>query len=542
MTSTMDRVDGPRHAFCQRCLLAILALWTGQLPLPPPVAGQGLVLVSPEEYDQIPVASPPLAFTALPSHADMSQYLPHPRSQGEQGSCVAWAVAYGLKTYQESAELGRPPAGPDQVFSPAYIYNQLVANRPNADCDTGTSIPAALNILKNQGAATLAEFPYDPSSCQKLPTLPIHADASVRKIADWGRVDLDEYSMKAQLAAGTPVVISMCVGPDFHSHGSGVFRGDRGEAIIRDANNHPRCADGGHAMLVTGYDDDLGAYRLLNSWGDDWGDQGYAWLSYGAFSRQVRGAYVAWDMPTWDPEERETQLRRELAAAEARVRAAEARADSAETRARVAAEARTEEIEVRADSAEAAARIASDSIARLMVQLRLDSTSTALALAHSGDDSPEEPTYEEYVRVGAPRLVGDRTSFFRIHAHEDGFVESLGEEDVKGYLHEIRCPQPLAISFSDDEVITDERTELGLGHLRDAESDHVQFADDNGRALNFRFSLRADKCYVLVSEGYGRNSTGPYTLRFAGRVRYLYVTHGRGGWSPWSAWSSPAGR
>ena len=542
MTSTMDRVDARCCRTRRRHLLAVLALWAVQLPLAAPVVGQGLVLVSPEEYDQIPVASPPVAFAALPNRTDMAEYLPSPGSQGRQGSCVAWAVAYGLKTYQESAELGRPPAGPDQVFSPAYIYNQLVANRPNADCDEGTSIPAALNILKNQGAATLEEFPYDPSSCRRLPTLGTQADASVRKIADWGRVDLDQHSMKAQLAAGSPVVISMCVGPDFHRHGSGVFHGDRGEAIILDANNYPRCAHGGHAMLVTGYDDDLGAYRLLNSWGDGWGDQGYAWLSYRAFGRQVRGAYVAWDMPTWDSEEREAQLRRELEAAEARARAAEARADSAEARARAAAETRTEEVEARSDSAEAAARIASDSVAILRVQLRLDSTSTALALAHARDDFPGEPNYEEHVRVGAPRLVGDRISLFRIHAREDGFLESLGEEDVKGYLYEIRCQPRLAINFSDREVITDERTELGLGYLRDDESDNVQFADDNGREWNFRFGLRADRCYVLVAEGYDEDEAGPYTLRFAGGVRYLYVTHGRGGWSPWSAWARPVGR
>ncbi len=542
MTNTTARIDEPRRGSVGRRLRAVLALLAAQLPLAASGAGQGLVLVSPEEYDRIPVASPPLAFAALPSRTDMSEYLPHPRSQGSQASCVSWAVAYGLKTYQESAELRRPPTGPDHMFSPAYIYNQLVANRPGADCDAGTSIPAALNILKNRGAATLAEFPYDPSSCRRLPTLRTHTDASVRRISDWGRVDLDEYSMKAQLAAGTPIVISMCVGPDFRRHGSGVFLGDRGEAIVSDANNRPRCADGGHAMLVTGYDDDLGAYRLLNSWGDDWGDRGYAWLSYRAFDRQVRGAYVAWDMPTWDPEEREAQLRRELAAAEARARAAEARADSAEARGRVASEARAGEIKARADSAETAARIASDSVAGLMVQLRLDSTSTALALAHARDDSPREPTYEEHVRVGAPRLVAERVSVFWIRARGDGFLESLGDEDVKGYLHEIGCSQSLTISFSDREVITDERIVLGLGHLRDAESHHVRFADDNGRARNFRLSMTEDKCYVLVSEGYGRNDTGPYTLRFAGNVRYRYVTHGRGGWSPWSMWASPAGR
>ncbi|MGH3104282.1 MAG: C1 family peptidase [Gaiellaceae bacterium] len=37
---------------------------------------------------------------------------------------------------------------------------------------------------------------------------------------------------------------------------------------------------GGHAMVVTGWDDALGALRIKNSWGYDWGERGFAWLPY----------------------------------------------------------------------------------------------------------------------------------------------------------------------------------------------------------------------------------------------------------------------
>jgi C1A family cysteine protease len=42
---------------------------------------------------------------------------------------------------------------------------------------------------------------------------------------------------------------------------------------------------GGYAMMIVGYDDDgygksngAGAFKVRNSWGDDWGDGGYRYL------------------------------------------------------------------------------------------------------------------------------------------------------------------------------------------------------------------------------------------------------------------------
>ena len=484
------------------------------------LAGQGLVLVPPEDYEAIPVAALPQGFAdALPSSHDLSAYMPPPGSQGPQGSCVAWAVGFGLKTFQEAVELGVSPTRPEQVFSPAYIYNQLVAGR-SGECNRGTSIPAALNLLKEQGAATLADFPYDPSTCDRLPTLRIRSDAGRWKIADWGRVELDQASVKGHLAADRPLVISMCVGDDFRRYRSGVFRGDAGEVVTVNANGWPTCRFG-HAMLVTGYDDRMGAYRILNSWGDDWGDEGYAWLSYDAFDRQVRGAYVAWDMPTWTEAEREGRLAREAEAAARRADAAEARADSAEAL---------------LNDAERRLRNLED---RFAEHLRRDSTAAALRRAASRNDHPRSTTYEEHVRLGAPRLMADRVTIVRFTAEETGWLESLGEQDVKGYLHRIPCGPRLRLSLRDREALTDDFTELGLAHLRDRESSHVDYSDDDGRNRNFRLDVTRDACYVLVAQGYDDEETGPYTLRAsAGRVRYTFTTYGPAGWSGFTPWAS----
>ena len=38
--------------------------------------------------------------------------------------------------------------------------------------------------------------------------------------------------------------------------------------------------EGGHAMVIAGYDDSRGAFCIINSWGSVWGDNGYAWVGY----------------------------------------------------------------------------------------------------------------------------------------------------------------------------------------------------------------------------------------------------------------------
>ena len=485
------------------------------------LSAQGMELVPPDEYERIPLLSPataPKQFGALPRETDLSAHLPRPGSQGQQGSCVAWAVAYGLKAYQESVELGRPPMRPEHEFSPAYVYNQVIANRRDTQC-TGISIPEALELLRTRGAATMADFPYDPRTCERLPSQRVHAAAERFRIADWGRTSLDELSMKNHLAAGTPVVISMCGGDDFKAYRGGVFRGDGQEVMTVNASGNPSCSVYGHAMLAVGYDDGLGAYKILNSWGDRWGEAGYAWMSYGAFERQIKQAYVASDLPTWTAEERESELVRELAAAEARVAAAKARADSV------------------TEAAEAAERRHRTRIARLEEQLRVDSTSASRLRTAANDDYPESATYDEFVKTGSPRLRGDRVTWALINPREEGTLASYGDVDVKGYLREYPCGR-VRVNFGNEFSVSDSLVVLGLGHMRDTESPLIRMADDNAEGRNFRFSLRTGTCYALVAEGYDEDETGPYTLGFSGRASYNYQTYGLGGWGGWGGWTT----
>lgn len=241
----------------------------------------GLQFLDPGQYAGIPLSAPSFA-GPLPEQVDVAPFATA-GNQGRQGSCVGWAVAFALKTHQEEVERGWGVSTADHQFSPSFVYNQI---KRGTGCLGGTTFPDALNILTRDGAATLADFPYDESRCDQIPTATTKQRAAPFRVATWRRVNtLDEVELKTHLADGFPVLIGMPVDRAFMDITDGsIYQGLTGSSL------------GGHAMVVTGYDDAKGAFRLLNSWGSSWADGGRGWISYGGFRSTVREGYVVQDI------------------------------------------------------------------------------------------------------------------------------------------------------------------------------------------------------------------------------------------------------
>ncbi len=67
-------------------------------------------------------------------------------------------------------------------------------------------------------------------------------------------------------------------------HGTGVFK----ETIPL---TYKPGSYGSHIVLIVGWDEDKGAWRMKNSWGTDWGDNGFGWIAYGS-NKIGMGAYT----------------------------------------------------------------------------------------------------------------------------------------------------------------------------------------------------------------------------------------------------------
>lgn len=249
-------------------------------------------LLDPERYER--TDSKPLLLTrsyrALPRSVSLKQYSPIPGDQGEYGTCTAWSTAYAARTISESFSLKRTDRTltSASVYSPAHVYKNI---SDDPECEEGTYIGDALTLMKNEGA--VKRLPVETVIDFKNILLNFFSTSKRYPIADFVRLTYNDGSgsndrmvtpVKKSLAEGRPVIIGMFCPDSFVMSG---YYGDVWEPT-EEFDYY-----GGHAMCVIGYDDDKygGAFEIQNSWGDDWGDNGYIWIRYNDFAVWVREAY-----------------------------------------------------------------------------------------------------------------------------------------------------------------------------------------------------------------------------------------------------------
>jgi C1A family cysteine protease len=82
--------------------------------------------------------------------------------------------------------------------------------------------------------------------------------------------------MKTWLSTKGPLITTMSIYPDFLLYQSGVYIKREVEVLGRDLN----VKLGGHCVCVIGYDETKQAWLCKNSWGSQWGEDGFCWIGY----------------------------------------------------------------------------------------------------------------------------------------------------------------------------------------------------------------------------------------------------------------------
>jgi hypothetical protein len=171
------------------------------------------------------------------------------------------------------------------VFSPVYVYRNI--NPDDPECIRGAQIHWALDYMKETGAVKMLDvergisFPrVELSNYKNSKRFPIADYVTLFSKDDRYKPALVVRTVKKSLAEGKPVVIGMNT-PDSFIDAKDTWK----------PKESPDSHYGGHALCVVGYDDNRGAFEVLNSWGRKWGNGGYIWIPYDTFVDFVREGY-----------------------------------------------------------------------------------------------------------------------------------------------------------------------------------------------------------------------------------------------------------
>jgi hypothetical protein len=225
----------------------------------------------------------------LPGKVDLKPYCPIVANQGEIESCVGWAVGYGALTIQRAIrdELTDKREITRKASSALFIYNQI---KQDDHCGSGAKISKAVQFVTQNGDCLAQDFDRNVNDCSKLPNADLKELASEFATSDYmtlfaAKEDPDVKVLKIQkaLANKQPVIIGMKVLKNFHAaKGVKYWRPEIGNKTFI----------GGHALVVVGYDEFRGAFQVMNSWGKEWGEQGFIWIKYPVFAEYCKYAYI----------------------------------------------------------------------------------------------------------------------------------------------------------------------------------------------------------------------------------------------------------
>jgi C1A family cysteine protease len=236
-------------------------------------------IIDPEIEKKFKKEDIPIKKGDLSNAVSLKKYCPDVRSQGSVGSCTGWATTYAAFTIVRRIEC-KNNIGP---FSPLSTYNKLKAfqNSFNIDCKSGTSPRNALNLLRSNGAPRFENY---PNNCNLDKQNEKYRDRLYKFRTLNCSGELGVNNIKAALNNNEPVVIGMSV---YKISGKGKslspkYISKSGEWTFITPNRKGYQRSSGHAMCIIGYDDSKfgGSFEVMNSWGDDWGDDGYFWVKY----------------------------------------------------------------------------------------------------------------------------------------------------------------------------------------------------------------------------------------------------------------------
>ena len=202
------------------------------------------------------------------------------------GSCWAFATAAAFESNYE--------------INSGKIVD--VSEQQILDCDTRYSCKGgwwSFDYIKQSGGLTSnKQYPYTASqgTCQQKPKL--YLEDMFGFVRDNGSTPTPD-EIKAAMCAHGPIVVAVKATDAFQAYVDGVFNEHDPSCNISASNPDGACIN--HAVVIFGWDDSKRAWLIKNSWTENWGMNGYMYISYDSNNIGYMAAWVETAPPVASP-------------------------------------------------------------------------------------------------------------------------------------------------------------------------------------------------------------------------------------------------
>jgi hypothetical protein len=230
-------------------------------------------------------------------------YSPAVGDQALAGTCAAWVASTVISTAANKAA-GRTDkvarANAANIASARHLYTQVpdpkdpqgLANKKI--CNGSSLMQVITTAVATGGVGSSLAAPYAPvgsglrdddatvNKCEYAVATknnaPWSVDKTKFKIDGMRVVPVDVDSIKSEIRAGNAVAFGARLNQAFYDAANG-------QKVLKRADFQTAKASGGmhaggHAMTIVGFDDNIKAFKVQNSWGKSFGENGFIYIDY----------------------------------------------------------------------------------------------------------------------------------------------------------------------------------------------------------------------------------------------------------------------
>ena len=211
---------------------------------------------------------------------DLRNKCPPIYNQGNIGSCTANAIC-GAYEYDyinnklDKTERENKENKENNTFSPSrlFLYYNERSLENTVKTDSGATLRDGMKSINKIGVCSENEWPYNTSKFTIKPDDSCYKSALSHEALSYFSIKQTLDQLKSSLIMGYPFVFGFNVYESFESE-------EVAKTGIMPMPGKDEKLLGGHAVMAVGYNNNKKIFIIRNSWGNEWGMDGYFYMPY----------------------------------------------------------------------------------------------------------------------------------------------------------------------------------------------------------------------------------------------------------------------